>query len=575
MGHSKKQSFLHGALILSAAAILVKLIGALFKIPLTMIDRTAFGYFDTAYQIYVPIYTIAIAGFPIAVSRMVSESVTLHRYRDVRVIYRVALKIFMITGTIGTLIMLAASFIYPTFIGQLDARYTMLVMSPAILFCCIVSAHRGLYEGTRNMYPTAISQVIEALGKLVLGLAFAYGALYFGQWQFSQGSAVFGRMAETKAQALEYSLPFIAAGGMIGVTFGSFCALIYLMIHHHRYGDGITREELAQSPKAMTSRKALKVLVAIAFPVVLGSLATQLTNLIDVMSLQRCLKIVYEQHTSVIDGLYAAQILAEGTNNVPVWLVGNRGTALALVNLVPNITLTFGISALPVITSAWALRDKRQIKSTIQSVLRITLLVAMPAGVGLTVLAKPIMNLIYGASTAAVAGPYLAISGIAVVFICLMAPINAILQAVGRADIPAKIILVGGVIKLILNVVLILQPSINIMGSAYSSLVCYVVMVVLSLFSLRRVVSIHLRLRSVFLKPFFAALCCGAAAWASNGLLAHVISDRISTVLAMALAGVIYVIVLLMLKTLTREDILMMPKGQKIAQILEKHDWIG
>ena len=176
---------------------------------------------------------------------------------------------------------------------------------------------------------------------------------------------------------------------------------------------------------------------------------------------------------------------------------------------------------------------------------------------------------------AALVGPLLAVLGAAVVFICLTGPINAMLQAVGRADIPMKIILAGGLIKLGLNVILVLQPRINIMGSAYSTLVCYVFMVTASLFSLKKATGVRLRIGRVFLRPLTAALCCGAAAWAPNGLLGRVISVKAATVAAIGLAALVYLAVLLLVRAFTKEDILSLPKGEKIAQTLEKRGWIG
>lgn len=286
MGKQKKQSYVQGALILSVAVMISKIVGALFKIPLQMMSQVAFGYFNTAYEIYVPISTIAMAGLPIAVSRMVSESITLKRYRDVRMVYRVAVKTFLITGSVGALLMFVVSFFYTRMINAPGALYSMLVMSPTIFFCCLVSAHRGLYEGTRNMVPTATSQVIEAVGKLVLGLTFAYGALLYGRWQFSQGKPVFGTMATDAANADVLSYPFVAAGAMLGVTLGSFFALIYMMIRHRRHGTGlqVSREEYAAAPRPRSSRAIFRALMAIAIPVALGSLATQVTNLIDAVS---------------------------------------------------------------------------------------------------------------------------------------------------------------------------------------------------------------------------------------------------------------------------------------------------
>lgn len=576
MAERKKQSFLQGALILSLAAVLTKVIGALFfKIPLKNLNSTAYGYFEATYNVYVPIYTVCTAGFPTAVSRMVSESIALGRYRDVKTIFRVAFRVFLVTGLVGTLLMLGLSSFYPEFVNLPNTRLTMIVMAPAILFCCLVSAYRGVYEGSRNMTPTAISQIVEAVGKLLFGLSLAAGALQLGQSRFAAGLPVYGRMAETAEQAVEFSLPYVAAGAMIGVTAGSFFALLYIMIRYHARGIGFTRTELGGAPPSPSSRRIFRSLLRVAIPVALGTLATQLTNMIDVVSLQKCLAIVMERSGDIVEGMYAAQIAADGTTDVLGFLTGNRGAVVTFTNLVPNVTLTFGISALPLITSAWALRDKRRLKSTVSLVLRITMLVATPCGIGLSVLARPIMRMVYDDVTAQVAGPMLEVMGIAVIFICLVAPINAMLQAVGRADIPAKIVLVGGAVKLLLNTTLVLNPYINIMGSAYSTLACYVVMVVLSLIALLRVVRVRLKWRGIFLKPLFSGVLCGVAAWAANGLLARIMPGTVATILAILIAGIVYVLLLLLLGAFTREDILMLPKGQKIAQILEKRGWIG
>lgn len=576
MAERKKQSFLQGALILSLAAVLTKVIGALFfKIPLKNLNSTAYGYFEATYNVYVPIYTVCTAGFPTAVSRMVSESIALGRYRDVKTIFRVAFRVFLVTGLVGTLLMLGLSSFYPEFVNLPNTRLTMIVMAPAILFCCLVSAYRGVYEGSRNMTPTAISQIVEAVGKLLFGLRLAAGALQYGQSRFAAGLPVYGRMAESAEQAVEFSLPYVAAGAMVGVTAGSFFALLYIMIRYRARGMGFTRAELGGAPPSPSARRMFRSLLRVAIPVALGTLATQLTNMIDVVSLQKCLAVVMERSGDIVEGLYAAQIAADGTTDVLGFLTGNRGAVITFTNLVPNVTLTFGISALPLITSAWALRDKRKLKSTVSLVLRITMLVAAPCGIGMAVLARPILRMVYDDVTAQVAGPMLEVMGIAVIFICLVAPINAMLQAVGRADIPAKIVLVGGAVKLVLNITLVLNPYINIMGSAYSTLACYVVMVVLSLIALLRVVHVRLKWRGIFLKPLVSGLLCGAAAWAANGLLARILPGTAATILAILIAAVVYVLLLLLLGAFTREDILMLPKGQKIAQILEKRGWIG
>lgn len=576
MAERKKQSFLHGALILSVAAILTKVIGALFfKIPLQNIDMEAYGCFDTAFWVYTPLYTVSTAGFPIAVSRMVAKSITLRRYRDISVIHRVANRVFWITGTVGTLLMLVAAFVLPKFTYMPNMLLTMLIMAPSILFCCLVSSYRGVYEGSRNMYPTAISQTVEAVGKLIFGITLAAGALKYGQMQFENGQPVYGHAAATAEEAVQYSRPYIAAGAMVGVTVGSFLALAYIMIRYRLKGSGITRAELAESPPAYSSRKIFHALLAFAVPVAIGTLASQLTTLIDAVSVTRSLGLTIERHSDIIQVIYAKLIASNNVKNLNETLNGYRGTAMTWMNLIPSVTLTLGTSAIPVITSAWTLNDRRQLKKMVSLVLRITLLISLPSGIGMAVLAKPIMFLIYNNQfTADIAGRQLEVLGIAVIFICLVAPINAMLQAMGRADIPAKIVLVGGAVKLLLNITLISNPYINIMGSAWSTLACYVVMVILSLIALRKVVHVRMGWRSIFFKPFIAAIACGTTAWVSNGLLGLLLRGKMATAAAILLSTFVYVWVLLLEKAVARDEILMLPKGQKIAQILEKHNWI-
>ncbi|MBQ6580209.1 MAG: oligosaccharide flippase family protein, partial [Oscillospiraceae bacterium] len=170
---SKKQNFLQGALILSVAAIIVKVIGAIYKIPLmNIIGGEGFGYYNTAYTIFTPLYTIATAGIPVAVARMVSECVTLGRYRDVRRIFQISMTCFLVTGTAGSLVMLFGSkFLAGTVCGNPGAFLPVIILSPAVFFLCMTSAYRGYYQGLRNMYPTAVSQVVEAVVKVVIGLA--------------------------------------------------------------------------------------------------------------------------------------------------------------------------------------------------------------------------------------------------------------------------------------------------------------------------------------------------------------------------------------------------------------------
>ena len=254
----KEQSFLQATVILGIATMLVKVLGAIFKIPLQrLIGDDGMGFYSTAYDIYLPIYSLAMAGFPVAVSRMVADQVGKERYRDARRTLRVVAKVFLIAGTIGLLLMYGASFIVTAVTGNVRARPGMFVIAPSIFFCCVMSIYRGYYEGVRNMYPTAVSSVIEAVCKLVLGYSFAFIIV-----------------KSATAVTLD-TLSYAVAGAMLGITLGTVLGSAYLIWCYTKKGDGITNQMLRESPAPMSQRKIFKMLVAIAVPVALGSLVTQ------------------------------------------------------------------------------------------------------------------------------------------------------------------------------------------------------------------------------------------------------------------------------------------------------------
>ena len=200
---AKSQSLLNGAFVLVVATVLVKVIGALFKIPLSMlIGEVGRGYFNTAYEIYTPLYSISMAGLPIAVSRMVAKERSLGNYRDVRLIRRVATRIFLITGAVGTVLMFIIAYPYTKYVvGYTENIYCILAIAPSIFFCCCMSTFRGYYEGMQNMMPTAISQVIEAISKLFIGLGVTYVFLSVQLKRFENGQTVMGTVYENKADA--------------------------------------------------------------------------------------------------------------------------------------------------------------------------------------------------------------------------------------------------------------------------------------------------------------------------------------------------------------------------------------
>ncbi len=575
-GTRKSHSFFQGALILSLGTIIVKIIGAIFKIPLTnLIGELGMGYFNTAYQIYLPVYTIATAGFPIAVARMVAASMAQRRFRDVRRIYKIAIPLFVISGLLGTFIMFFGARPYANAIHSPNAVYCIWAMAPTVFFCCVVSVQRGYYEGLRNMVPTAVSQIIEALCKLFAGLLCAYLVMKEGLAQYAETGTVFGYAAGSQEEALNIALPYAAAGAISGVTVGAVLGFIYLWLRHRVKGDGITEQELVFSPAAAPGKDLLRTLMKISIPVCLGALVVNLGALIDVTFLQSRLGTIAPD---VLRNIFGSAIPAAIANDeLTSYLYGSFTLAQNVSMLVPTVAQALGVSALPTITEAWTGGDRKNIQSSVESVMKISALIAFPAGFGLLAMSGDVLSLLFSQrpNGVLIATPLLMILAVTVILMTISVPVNSMLQAVGRVDLPVKLLAVGMLIKLAMNYTLVAVPEINLRGACYGSVACYLLITLLGVYALCRQAKIKLRWFSVFLKPAFAGAVCGAAAKGVSMLLAGRTPANAATLLAVGAAAVVYLFVLLLTRTLSKQDIRMLPKGDKLLPMLEKHRWIS
>lgn len=587
---NRSQSLLNGAFVLVVATVLVKVIGALFKIPLSMlIGEVGRGYFNTAYEIYTPLYAISMAGLPIAVSRMVAKERSLGNFRDVRMIRRVATRLFLITGAVGTVLMFIIAYPYTKYVvGYTENIYCVLAIAPSIFFCCCMSTYRGYYEGLQNMMPTAISQVIEALSKLFLGLGITYVFLKIQLGNFAAGKPVMGTVYTEEADALAALYPYAAATAVLGVTIGTVLGFVFLMIRHRVKGDGITKDMLTSSPKPEDSKVVAKLLITTALPMAVGSLILNVTNLIDSATIQNRLAYAVEVAPEVIKGIYSKYLLEEGVadSQIVKYLYGVYGETLDFKNLVPTITMTLGISAIPIISAAWAQHDSKTIKTTVESVIRVTMLIALPVGFGLAAISYNLLNMFYPEASATIGSPILAVYGLSVFLFAVSSPITNMLQALGRTDIPLKSLCVGALVKIILNYFLIGNPEININGAPIGSIACYVIVVAINLFSIIKITGVRINFASVFLKPLICASISAVAAFATVKVFTNILGgfgdpesmingSTIALVIAVVSAVLAYVLSLLFLKAISKDDLEMIPKGEKIAKRLEKYGFLG
>lgn len=547
----KKQSFLQGVAVLTAATIIVKLLGFIYKVPLqNILQERGFGYFNTAYDVYNVLLMISTTGLPVAVSRMISQAQALDNYAQIRKIYSVSMKVFLTIGVVGTLIMLV-------FCRQLSVMVTtnenswaaIAALAPCVLLICLVSAYRGFFQGQSNMTPTSVSQIFEAVTRLVVGLGLAWLVMKLTGKAYVRMQGIVLAPGET---AQDYGDITLAAGGAIlGVTLGSLISVVYL---HHKFRQSNQILSLGGGT-AKSTRSTMKELLSIAVPITLGSAGLQIINLFDTMIYMRRLTGALQWTEKMADS-------AKGVYNF-------CQTVFALpCSFIPTIT----IAVIPAITASLTRKDLAEAKATSESSVRTMALIAMPCAAGLFVMAEPVIRLLcstYTEDKIQLAATMLAILGLTVIFNSLVLLLNAIMQAHGDVVTPVVNMLIGGIIKIIVNYILVGQPNLNIVGAPIGTFICYISITALDLIAMKRHISARPAIFKNIIRPGLASAIMGAATFMVYRVLSNAISSwKLACLLSLAFAVVLYAVLVVFLRCLTYEDCMLLPKGEKIAKIL-------
>ena len=538
----KQNSFFGGAAILAAGILIVKLIGMFYKIPLiNIIGEAGAADFNNAYNIYAVLLTVSTAGLPVAVSKLVSEANALDRRNQVRRTFRLALVLFLALGLVSFLVMFFRADALAGMMNDSKAAAGIRALAPAVVCVGCLAALRGYSQGHSNMAPTSVSQIIEALCKLVVGLGLAF-------WLVKQGKD-----------------PDVAAAGAItGVTVGTVVALAYMVLD---FLLSRGREDIRGTDRPDSAGSILVNILKIAVPITLSSSMVGIVTVID---------------SSLVQGqLQSALDLTEQASRT---LYGNYSGALNIYNLPTSLMAAITASVIPAVSAALARRDRRGAARITGSALRITALLSFPMGVGLFVLGTPIIRLLFPSLNVAVAGPLLSTLGIATPFVCMVLVCNSVLQAHGFINLPVIVMVLGGIVKIVNNYNLV--GAIGIAGAPVGNILCFGLALVLDLVVITRVIPNRPRLLPIFAKPAVASAVMGGAAWAVYGLLSRILSSEqvdqagqtvravsrmgnaAGIFLAIAVAGVVYLVLVIALRAISRDDLALMPKGDKLARLL-------
>ena len=529
---SKKQTFLHGAALLAMATAVVKIIGAFYKIPLKMvIGDQGYGYFVTAYDIYSVLLMISTAGLPVAMSRMISQANALGHYNQVRRVYKTARGIFLGLGILSSALMILFADQLAAFQQQPNAAVAILCLGPCALLMGVISTFRGFFQGQEDMRPTSVSQVLEAVFKLVVGLGLAFTIMHY-----------------TKSVSLA------AGGAILGVTVSCLVSVVFLYGKFRKAYKALPRTQ--EEPSSYGT--AAKGLLAIAVPITIGSAGLQLLTVLE-------------------QNLYMGQLLtANGlSQDAADTMKGIYSMTQTIFNMPCAFIIPITVSVIPAITAHLTLLNNRGVRETEESAARITGLISLPCSVGLCLLARPIMALLgdYSGEKLELAAKLMGVLGICVFLYANIQYTNALMQAHGYAHIPVVNMLLAGVMKLAVVYILVGNPNIGILGAPIGAVLCYLAIAIMNLVAIRRVVPQKPALLTNLLRPVLPAAIMGAAVWGSYWGLTQLLGQDGSRVILCGvpiLVGVaVYCFAVVMCKAITREDCQLLPKGEKIAKFLK------
>lgn len=551
----KKQTFLHGSLILIASAAAAKVIGAIFRIPLAnMLGGSGMGYFSAAYGIFMTVYAFSVTGLPIAAAKLTAESACagygqLKRIKNTSVIFYSAIGLFFSLA----MILLAVPFCKLTSVGN-EAVPAVMLIAPSVLFSCAASAYRGCSEGMHNMYPTALSQVIEAAVKLASGIFLCGGVI----WLYRHSPDKFALLSERAAKlfpslrdmpAAELVVPLSAAAAVCGVTLSTLAGLIFIVLY--------TSEKRGSAAAGDQQRvEIISRLTAVIIPAAIGSLITNLTSLIDLTTITGSLKQAVRLSPQSFSAVISSGISAEA---LPNFIFGSfTGLAVTIFNLIPSFTNMLGKSVIPGIAEAYASNDAERMKQSVMNVIFTSAFIAVPAGIGISVLSGDILGLLFPArsvETALCIAP-LRILGMSVAFLAVSSVIFSVLQAAGKGSVPVKIMLAGVAVKLVGNLVLVRIPSLNVSGAAISTLLCYGLICVLSFCAAAKYTGISVsKVYILFIKLTVCGFLCAISAQMAQNLMYNFTCNRLILFPAVIFGVLIYIISTYLLGVLSKSTL--------------------
>ena len=528
----KSQSFLKGVLLLSAAGIIVKFFGFIYRVILTNLPGygdEGNGIYGAGFQVYLVLYALSTTGFPAAIAKLVAEKTAHRDWRGAHKIFKVSFWMLFSTGIILSLVFFISSKYIAEAISNSRTVYTMIAISPTIFFVSVMAVFRGYFQGLQDMSPQAYSQIIEQLGKTIFTIGLAW-------------------------LLLPYGTEIAAAGATLGTTIGAAIGAVYLWSLYNR-----RKRDLWANIRSNRTRKKedsagriIKNLIKIALPISMGAVILTVTNIIDLGTVMLQLK--------------KAGFSSRSANELYGILTGK---CYVLTHFPVSITIALATSLVPAIAGSMAVGNYRAAANKISASLRLTVLISLPASFGMAILAKPILNMLFPSTSDGAV--LLALSSFTIIFMGLTQTLSGILQGLGKVFIPALSLLVGAVAKLLINYTLISVPSVNVKGAVYGTLVCYIISTVICMVMLARNFKLNLNLYNFIIKPVAATIVMGFSTYFTYyWILDMTGSSSTGTMVSILVSVFVFGLSIVVIGGVSKNDIYALPFGENVGKILNR-----
>ncbi len=529
----KKETFIQGILALMFSQVLIKIFGLIQTLYLT--NREGFGdkgnsIYMNGYHIYALLLAISSIGVPNAIAKLISERLALGDNKGAQRIFRIAFATFAVIGFIGTLFLFfGANIIANNFLYVPEAEFTIKTLSPAIFFVSISSVMRGYFNGRQEMEATSKSQTFEQVFKTILTVVLVELAVFMT----NQNTVVMATFAT------------------IATSLATILSFIYLFRFYK-----IARKEINVENEVgvLTEKGSVKTIVkkilGVSIPISISSILSSINKNIDSFTVVRLLKPKIGEKANELYGILSGKV-----------------DILTSMPLAFNIA--FATALVPAISAARVKNDKETINNRISFSLLVTLLIGLPCTIGMLVYADGILNLLFPAESAG--AMLLAISALTIFFTALAQTINGALQGLGKVKVPAIALGCGVIVKLIANLILIPIDGIYANGAAIGSVLCHIVSFSIVYYTLRKTVKLQFKLHRLMIRPVLATIIMMIFSYISYLLVINIASSiRLATIIAIIVAIIVYAISVILLKIFSKTDILMLPKGEKIYNLLVK-----